>query len=128
VIGLTAHNQHLDADDMVLLGSPGLGFEIGKATDLNLPPDHVWASTAQNDSIRNVNDPESYNDPTNQAMDILGRDPADPRFGGRVFTSDPGAPGTGISLGSDEVHSQYWELRNESLRNVGKIIAGQPAS
>jgi hypothetical protein len=127
VIGLTAHNEHLDADDVVLLGSPGLGFEIGKATDLNLPPDHVWASTARNDMIRNVNDPESYNDPTNQAMDILGRDPADPRFGGRVFTSALGTPGTGVAIGSEAAHSEYWNTNNVALSNVGKIISGRPA-
>jgi pimeloyl-ACP methyl ester carboxylesterase len=126
LIGHAAHHERLDVDDVVLLGSPGLGAAVGSAKDLNLPPEHVHASTAENDMIKNTNNPDSYNDPVALGIDPLGRDPADPRFGGHVFSSDPGPPG-GL-LGSTEAHSEYWEPWNRSLANMGRIIAGQPTS
>src|SRR5205823_1739984 len=47
VVGLTGHAYGLDADDIVLLGSPGTG--VAHAADLGLDPGHVWASTAAHD-------------------------------------------------------------------------------
>lgn len=125
VVGHAAHHERLDVDGVVLLGSPGLGWEVGNAKDLNLPPEHVYATTAENDSIKNTNIPDSYNDPVSQAADPLGRDPADPRFGGQVFTSSPGTPGGILGSGTGEAHSQYWDQDKLALPNIGKIIAGQ---
>src|SRR5581483_5998678 len=55
VVGLTGHAYGLDADDVVLLGSPGTG--VTHAADLGLAPGHVWASTAPHDVINAAADP-----------------------------------------------------------------------
>ncbi|MGH3977486.1 MAG: hypothetical protein ACRDRZ_00530, partial [Pseudonocardiaceae bacterium] len=65
---------------------------------------------------------------------IHGRNPSDPDFGGRTFTSDPGTPlvivepgpwyqpwETDVSFSMD-AHSQYWGERSASLRNIAAII------
>src|SRR5439155_15652814 len=49
VVGYTGHALGLDADDVVLIGSPGVG--VRHAGDLGLSPAHVWASTARHHVI-----------------------------------------------------------------------------
>jgi uncharacterized protein YukE len=125
VIGHAAHYERLDVDDVIFLGSPGAGIGIDNASKLNLPPEHVHATVADHDMIKQTNNPNSYTgDMDAMVTDFLGPDPADPRFGGHVFASDPGAPGG--PFGSTEAHSQYWDYGTASLRSMGRIIAGQP--
>jgi hypothetical protein len=107
---------------VIFVGSPGVG--VDKIDELHLPPDHVHATVAENDIIKQSNDPHSFDDPVDMALDIHGPDPADPRFGGKPFASDPGP--ASWPLGSAAAHSAYWEDRSRSLTNMGRIIAGQP--
>lgn len=122
VIGHAARDERLDVDDVVFVGSPGVG--VDKIEDLHIPPDRVHATVAENDIIRQSNNPHSFDDPLERSLDIHGPDPADPRFGGKPFTSDPGT--ASWPLGSEAAHSEYWELRNAGLTNMGLIIAGKP--
>jgi hypothetical protein len=124
VIGHTARDERLDVDDVVFVASPGVG--VDKIGDLHVPPDHVYATVAENDIIKQSNDPHSFDDPVDMALDIHGPDPADPRFGGKPFASDPGTPSW--PLGSEAAHSEYWDPGNRSLANMGRIIVGQPTS
>ncbi|WHT17804.1 alpha/beta hydrolase [Crossiella sp. CA-258035] len=141
VVGHTARDLGIKADDVVFIGSPGVGVE--RADQLNLPPDRVHASVAQHDIIKVTNMPMGVGgappgvpDPMVPGpvspggglnIDPHGPDPATPGFGGKVFTSDPGTPGLGDAGGlSEAAHNEYWEDRNRSLRNMGRVIAGQP--
>ncbi|MDG4861751.1 alpha/beta hydrolase [Streptomyces sp. T-3] len=91
----------LGADDVVVVGSPGM--TVDHASDLNMDPDHVWAGYAPDDKV------------ADHAADMtLGESPAQEEFGGRVFEVDT------------EGHSGYWNEGSESLRNQGKIIVGKP--
>lgn len=45
---LAAHPD-LPVDNVIFVGSPGVGVDHAK--DLGIPPDHVWAATAENDPI-----------------------------------------------------------------------------
>ncbi|MEV7010531.1 alpha/beta hydrolase [Streptosporangium sp. NPDC051022] len=85
------------ADDLVFVGSPGLG--VGHARDLGVDPEHVWVGAASDDQVA--------------ALGRFGEDPYAPKFGARHFAVDPGG------------HSAYWNERSESLRNIGSIVAGQ---
>jgi hypothetical protein len=122
VIGHTARDEQLDVDGVIFVGSPGVG--VDKIEELHLPADQVYATVADNDVIKQTNNPHSFDDPIERSMDIHGPDPADPRFGGHVFSSDPGT--SGGPFGSSDAHSEYWEPWNRSLANIGGIIAGQP--
>lgn len=150
VVGFTARDHGLDADEVVFIGSPGVGVE--HAADLGVDPAHVWSSRAENDPIGYAYDPATLipkptvlglpaPDPLDPHM-IHGRDPMDPRFGGQTFDSDPGTPlftpriNTNDSiLGinpilpvdpgfSPDAHTEYWDQDSASLINIGRIAVG----
>jgi hypothetical protein len=131
VVGATARDLGLAADDVVFLGSPGVG--VRHATELGLPADHVWSSTAANDPIQRLA-PSLVQVAREVAIGALvpaaapwllvqpdadlwhGRNPSDPSFGGRVFRSDPSDPLHG--------HSDYWRYGNPALDAVARIALG----
>ncbi|MEU6330870.1 alpha/beta hydrolase [Streptomyces sp. NPDC047049] len=109
VVGAAASGEGgLDADSIAVVGSPGM--TVDKAEQLNIDPDHVYVGRAPDDDIK-------YAGGT-----TLGPDPAVPGgvFGGHRFKVDT------------EGHSGYWDESesgpSESLRNQGRIIAGQSPS
>ncbi|AXB47079.1 alpha/beta hydrolase [Amycolatopsis albispora] len=107
VIGHAARDLDLDVDKMVFVGSPGVG--VDNASELNIDPGDVYATTAREDIIRLT--PEF----------IHGNHPVDDDFGAREFQSDPGTDGVS---GNVKTHSAYWDDGNKSLTNLGHIIVG----
>jgi pimeloyl-ACP methyl ester carboxylesterase len=123
VIGMTAHDRGLDVDDAIFVGSPGVG--VDRAGDLGLPVGHVWSSTARTDPIEWLRAGSGARDPF-----VLGRtgpadgqwfgaDPSSARFGGHVFTADPGDPRHPAG-----VHSAYFDEGNAALDNIARIAVG----
>ncbi len=103
VVGISASkNGGLDADNICVVGSPGMGVDHAK--DLNIDPDHFYTGVAEDDPIRNVTDMS------------LGTTPNKSDFGGTRFKVDTHG------------HSGYWNDGSDSLDNQGKIIAGQQPS
>jgi hypothetical protein len=125
VIGHTAASDGLNADDVVFVGSPGVG--VDHAADLNMSPMHVHATVAEHDVIQASNLDLSVI--TGFDTDVHGPDPTGGGFGAHVFESDPGTKGSDYAGGlSGEAHSEYWEPNNKALANMGRIIAGEPTS
>lgn len=124
LIGHAARDGNVAADDLVFVGSPGVG--VDHANQLNVPPDHVYATEAKNDIIRQANQ-EYKTEPGQQTgVDpIHGPDPTGNDFGGRSFAADPGTEGSWGGVSTD-AHSEYWDRNNPSLINMGNIINGQP--
>lgn len=107
--GLDGH--HLDANNVVAVGSPGVIAD--HASDLSLAPGaHVFASRAENDLIGIA------------TYATLGPDPMGRAFGAIPFEAAPG-PTWPFGLPSIEAHSSYWSAGNPALDNMGRIIAGQ---
>ncbi|WP_320777682.1 alpha/beta hydrolase [Streptomyces sp. CRN 30] len=104
VVGAAAAGgSGLGADDIVVVGSPGMTVE--EASDLQMDPEHVWIGGAEDDPI------------INHASDLtLGRDPMLGAFGGNNFAVDTHG------------HSGYWDQGSQSLDNQGRVIAGKPAA
>ncbi|WP_055590279.1 alpha/beta hydrolase [Streptacidiphilus griseoplanus] len=101
-VGAAAAGGHgLGADDIVVVGSPGM--TVDHASDLNMDPSHVWVGAASDDPII-----DDFSDLT------LGDNPAEEPFGGRNFEVDTHG------------HSGYWDDGSDSLDNQGRIIAGVP--
>ncbi len=104
--------HHLDADNVIAVGSPGMLAH--HAGDLNLTPGaNVYAMRAPNDIIE-------------LATGLtLGRDPAAPEFGGTRLLAAAGASSdpTGLTP-SIAAHGGYWDYDNPALRNMGAVIAG----
>lgn len=143
VVGHAAADHGPAADDVIFLGSPGVGAD--QASDLGFDRDQVWSSHAKNDPIQYALDPRdmarSVVAPEPEFDLIHGRNPSTEDFGGRTFTSGPGTPiveweRREVSVGpvdiplpptarfSWEAHSQYWEQESPSLRNMTAIITG----
>ncbi|WP_405363674.1 alpha/beta hydrolase [Kitasatospora sp. NBC_00085] len=100
-VGVAARGgDGLHADDIVALGSPGMG--VDEAKQLHINPDHVWIGEAEDDPTRLVG---GY---------TLGPGPHNLGFGGHNLYIDT------------EGHGGYWGDNSESLYNQGKIIAGKP--
>ncbi len=104
VVGAAARDGGVNADDILALGSPGMG--VDKASELNIDPKHVWVGTARDDFIREV------------AGDLSGPAPQNMYFGAQNIRIDTSG------------HGGYWDAgpggTSESLQNQGRIIAGRP--
>ncbi|MFD1832968.1 alpha/beta hydrolase [Streptomyces desertarenae] len=100
MVGVAASGgRGLEADDIIALGSPGMG--VDKAADLQVDPDHVWVGATQQDPI------------VKHASNLtLGINPAREGFGAQPIAVNDGG------------HSSYWDSGKESLRNQGRIIVG----
>jgi hypothetical protein len=143
-VGYAMRDGGLPVDDVILVGSPGVGVE--HATELGIDGAHVYAGTAANDPIQ-----VARVDPTNPAYQaaadylgptpigfplvvgnvvdsltgpdpryVFGRDPVSPDFGASVLPTDPGRP---MSDGGS--HSQYWDRRSSSLAAIGQVAVGK---
>lgn len=112
-IGHTARDHGLNVDNMVFLGSPGVG--VDHASELGIETDNIYASTAENDIIR-AGALVSHG---------VGDSPIDEDFGAVEFQSDPGTEGWGPLSHSLAAHSEYWNDDNDSLENMGLIVAGR---
>ncbi|MEU6366595.1 alpha/beta hydrolase [Streptomyces sp. NPDC046931] len=101
VVGAAAAGgSGLGADDIVVVGSPGM--TVDEASDLQMDPEHVWIGGAKDDAV------------INHASDLtLGRDPMLGGFGGNNFEVDTHG------------HSGYWDKDSDSLDNQGAVIAGR---
>ncbi|WP_157251403.1 alpha/beta hydrolase [Nonomuraea typhae] len=89
------------ADDLILVGSPGVG--VNHASHLGLDPKHVWVGEAGGDPVT--------------ALGRFGADPGRSSFGAQSFP-----------VGRDvwtSAHSSYWNPHSASLRNMGSIVNGQ---
>jgi hypothetical protein len=123
-------------DDAVFIGSPGVG--VDKASDLGLPPGHVWDGAAADDPITHL---PSKGDVVAGAVagplgPVLtntvdphrlwyGRDPASSDFGANRFTvNDLGGETWNNPVGP---HTKYLSptIGGPSLNNIGNIVAGQ---
>ncbi|MFE7563681.1 alpha/beta hydrolase [Kitasatospora sp. NPDC057500] len=100
-VGVAARGgDGLHADDIVTLGSPGMGVDHAK--QLQIDPSHVWISEAEDDTTRFAGGL------------TLGPGPHTIGFGGNNLQTDTSG------------HGGYWDDGSQSVWNQGKIIAGKP--
>lgn len=105
--------HHLDANNVVAVGSPGMLTD--HAGDLDLAPGaRVYATRAENDVIGVVTGAS------------LGPDPMLTSFGGTPFEAAPGTAGQ-FDLPTVKAHGSYWDSGNPALDNLGRIISGNGA-
>jgi hypothetical protein len=112
-----ARGHHLDADNVIAVGSPGMLVE--RAGQLSLRRGAgVYVMRAAHDAISVGGIVTDW---------TLGTDPTEPGFGATRLAADPGPPGP-FGLPSIDAHSGYWSDGNVALRNFGAVIAGLPPS
>lgn len=130
-------------DDIVLVGSPGVG--VDRAEDLGVGREHVFVGAAENDVVTKMpakeqvaagamvamSGPLAYvvGDIADPGDDDLwfGKDPASEAFGARRFRVDDG-PGLVGGVGdSIDAHSQYFDPVRDpaSANSIALISAGR---
>lgn len=124
----------LGVDNVVILGSPGVGFD--HASGFGVAPGHVHAAAAANDPVPKLHTIASAGemalpiigaywsmlDP-NKGGGWFGENPADAQFGAKVFNVPPG----GTSDGGMQAHGQYFDwsddpARQSSLQQIAEIV------
>ena len=125
--GIAAAEFGLDANDLILTGSPGV--PVDHAGDLTTGHDHTWVGSASRDFVSSLGR-TGWTDPTGVAADLLpgvelmGNDPAEDNFGANRFQAE--------SLDRDDRwnvadHGRYYDQNTESLYNIAAITTGQYA-
>ncbi|UGQ14211.1 alpha/beta hydrolase family protein [Yinghuangia sp. ASG 101] len=108
VVGYAARDKDgLPADDVVLVGSPGV--RVGAAEDLHLDPGHVWVGLAEDDVVAPV------------GGFVHGPLPSESSFGAQVFPTNDGG------------HFSYWDMKwvdgawvpDTSLQSQADIVMGK---
>ncbi|WP_112133649.1 alpha/beta hydrolase [Glycomyces dulcitolivorans] len=154
-VGIAARDAGLDVDDMVFVGSPGVG--VDSASDLGIDPDRVWATRNEEDIIGWAREDTIGSIVGGGAGGLLGgpvggliggavgyftsdhddlvhgTDPVSDAFGGRTFKSDATRDADGLDeLWKDNAdnHSSYWDgdnghPRNAARDNMAYIVTGQ---
>jgi pimeloyl-ACP methyl ester carboxylesterase len=108
VVGAAMQAGARRADDLVLLGSPGvLADRVGQ---LGLSGHHAYVGEAALDPIADTG--------------VFGADPGDRGFGATRIRVDaaPGRPWPDRVLAA---HSQYFDPDSESLRNIARVVVGR---
>lgn len=132
-VGVAERDGTVAADEIVALGSPGMG--VGSAAELG-HPGHVWASTARNDIVLNASSKgelalDAIGGPAlilgGSATDAVvrgnadlwhGVDPSSEQFGARVFASSPGTD-------PFHAHSLYFDENSPALQSMAEIVTGE---
>lgn len=132
VVGAAARDHGLAADDVVFVGSPGVG--VTRVDELGLSAGHVWSTTAWNDPIQHVA-PSFAQALSGAALTVArpalagvaalapdedlwhGHNPSRTGFGGQVFSSDADAR-------FRAAHAAYWDAGNVALDNIARITLG----
>lgn len=115
-VAIAGDDEDLQADDIVLIGSPGAG-DADNASDLGVDPEHVWVGA-------NSRDPVTYLGGTgwvNLSGVTLGNDPAEDDFGANRFEAEATDRGGYVAFGD---HSKYFDRESESLYNMANIVNG----
>ncbi|MEV0021549.1 alpha/beta hydrolase [Streptomyces atroolivaceus] len=128
-----------EIDDIVLVGSPGVG--VDRAEDLGVGGDHVFVGAAENDAVTKapsklqgnlgaVAGPAGFVVGGLLGRDDLwfGRDPASEAFGATRFRSDEGPPLIGPQGFSFGAHSGYFDRDGAdpvSADSIALIAAGK---
>ncbi len=119
-LGHAAHDHHIPVDDLVFVGSPGVGGDTHDVGDTGVAADHVWAGANSRDPIADLSNHGWVNLGTFGGLG-LGDDPAEDDFGATRFEAESvDRPG---HLSFDE-HSKYFDHGSESLYNLSQIASG----
>lgn len=127
-------------DDIVLIGSPGVG--VDRAEDLGVGKGHVFVGAAENDVVTRspsrlqgelgrVGGPGAFlvGGLADRGGDDVwfGKDPASEAFGARRFPVGDGPPLVGLGGISFDAHSRYLGPRKDaaSSDSIALIVAGQ---
>lgn len=113
VSGIAAARHGMKADDLVVIGSPGVTAR--HASELRLPAGHVWAGAEHRDPVARL--------ATALSPDFHGN-PDHPGFGAVRFAAD--SPGQAFpGWDHPDAHTSYFNPDSQALPNMTAIATGQ---
>ncbi|WP_309647950.1 alpha/beta hydrolase [Nocardioides sp.] len=118
--GHAAHDHGIEVDEIVFVGSPGVGGDTNDAGDTGIDPEHVWAGANSRDPIADLGNHGWVHGETVLGAG-LGDDPAEDEFGANRFEAESETRGGAFSFGD---HSKYFDHDTESLHNISQIVNG----
>ena len=123
-LGHAAHDHGVPVDDLVFVGSPGVGGDTDSVADTGVATDHVWAGANSRDPVADLSNHGWVNLET-VGGGGLGDDPAEDDFGAIRFEAESTtrAPDA-IGLDAFADHSKYFDHDTESLHNISEIVNG----
>lgn len=119
-LGHAASDHGVPVDELVVVGSPGLGGEVDSADDLGVDPGHVWAGANSRDPIAHLADDGWIGLGTLDGAG-LGNDPTEDDFGANRFAAEDPSRGPGLDV---DQHSLYFDHDTESLYDIASIVNG----
>ena len=122
--GHAAHDHGIPVDDLVFVGSPGVGGDTNAAADTGIDPAHVWAGASSRDPIANLGNHGWIHGETLGGAG-LGDDPVEDDFGATRFQAESTtrADNDGLLTAMGD-HSKYFNHDTESLYNISQIVNG----
>lgn len=122
--GIAAQDHGIPVDDLVFVGSPGVGGDTDSAGDTGVDPDHVWAGANSRDPIANLGNHGWIHGETALGAG-LGDDPAEDDFGANRFQAESTSRADdSVGLDAFDDHSKYFDHDTESLHNISQIVNG----
>ncbi len=116
VVGTALESGDLVADDVVFVGSPGVGAD--SIDDLHMDGEHVFVGLLPEDKIGLLNDFFDVNEGSygfgSEDGALFGRNPAKESFGAVIFDTD-----------QDGGHGDYFDYGTSQLDNIAAIATGQ---
>jgi hypothetical protein len=117
----------MDADSLVLIGSPGASEGVHHVSDLHMPAGQVFVGAADNDPVSWLGGEDGLFPGTWDDSLGLGADPAQHDFGATVFAVDNGQEfhGTGlVTTGFMHNHTNYFDDGNPALASMADVVSG----
>jgi hypothetical protein len=117
----------MDADSLVLIGSPGASEGVHHASDLHMPEGQVFVGAADNDPVSWLGGEDGLLPGTWDDSLGLGADPAQDDFGATVFGVDNGQEfhGSGlVTTGFMVNHTNYFDVGNPALGTMADVVSG----
>ncbi len=109
VVGYSAMDNGLKADDIAFVGSPGVG--ASNVDQLSAGRGHVYVGGTEHDPVIQATSGDWF------TKDGSSTGPYDSSFGAKTF-------GTSGEAGIGHAHSSYYDKGSESLDNLAKIANG----
>ncbi len=124
-VGHAASDHGLAVDDLVVVGSPGLGGEVEHVDDLHVGDADVWVGASSLDPVPHLAQRGAIG-PGGIVGTVLGvglgHDPAAADSGALRFRAEVPVTGPGDLL---DAHSGYFDHDGEALHNIARIVTGQ---
>ena len=116
----------MPVDDLVFVGSPGVGGDTDDAGDTGVDPQHVWAGANSRDPVADLANHGAVHLELVGGLG-LGDDPAEDDFGALRFRAES-TTRADDAVGLDAVadHGKYFDPDTESLYNLAQIVTDHP--